>query len=184
MTFIKLLLAFASQTITCGKACPQRSLTFLATVYGDNGLTVTRAGRDFDARLSRWVVNVFDSEEQPLTDFYLERAAERNLDWLAGAIYLTPHEYSDLEQPQLTVYVWLPSSAFNSISNVAPTIKAASLQVILYLTVPSQGAELKYSLGGSNESNKVWRAESENPLLFECTEFYISTIQQSNENPA
>lgn len=178
MAFINLFLAFASQTTTCDSVCPQRSLTFLATVCGDCGLTVTRAGRDFNARLSRWVVKVFDSEEQPLTEFYLERAAERNLDWLAGAIYLTPHEYSDLEQPELSVYVWLPSSAFNSISNVAPTIKTASLQAALCLTVPSQGSELKYSLGAPNESNKVWRAENENPLLFECAEFYISPIQQ------
>ena len=176
MTFINLLLAFSGQSVVCDAASPQRSLTFLATVAGDSELTVTRAGRDFDARLSRWIVNVFDSEEQPLTEFYLERAAERDLDWLAGAIYLTPHEYSELEQPELRVYVWLPPSAFDSILCVAPTLKTASLQATLCLTVPSRGSELKYSLGVPDAGDKVWRAQNENPLLFERTEFYISAI--------
>ena len=176
MTFINLLLAFAGQSVVCDAASPQRSITFLATIAGDSELTVTRAGRNFDARLSRWIVNVFDSEEKPLTEFYLKRAAERDLDWLAGAIYLTPHAYSELEQPELTVYVWLPPSAFDSILCVAPTLKTASLQATLCLTVPSHGSELEYLLGVPGAGDKVWRAENENPLLFECIEFYISAI--------
>ena len=184
MTFIQLLLAFSSQTIDCDAAIPQRSITFLGSLYGDGELAVTRDGRDFDAGQSPWKVTVFDVREQPLTEFYVERAAERNIEWLAGAIYLPPDDYAEAAQPELTVYVWLPSTAFDSIWNVSPTLQSGSLQTVVNLTVPFRGSALNYSLAARDNGDKVWNAEIENPLLLQRTEFYLSPIKRSNTNVA
>ena len=178
MTSIKILLSFANQTVSCNAAGPQRNITFLGTRPGDDELRVTRGSRDFDARKSRWIVMVFDSQEQPLTEFYVERAAARNIEWLAGALYLQPNEYAESEQPEITVYVWLPPSIFNSIWNVAPIMQSAYLQATLSLTAPFRGSALNYSLGAPDRFDKVWRAEDENPLLIEGSEFYISPIKR------
>ena len=182
MTFIQLLLAFSSQTIRCDAAIPQRSITFLGSLYDDAKLAVTRDGRDFDAGQSPWIVTVFDAQEQPLTEFYVERAAERNIEWLAGAIYLPPNEYAEAAQPKITAYAWLPSTAFDSVWNVSPTLQSGLLRAVVTLTVPFRGSALNYSSGGPDNYDKVWNAAKENPLLLQSTEFYISPIKRSNTN--
>ena len=179
MTFIQLLLAFSGQTIRCDAAIPQRSITFLGSLYGNAELGVTRDGRDFDPKQSRWTVTVFDVQEQPLTEFYLKRAAERNIEWLAGAIYLPPNEYADEVQPEITVYVWLPNTAFNSVWSFSPTLESGQMQAILNLTVPFRGSALNYSPVGPDNYDKVWNAEKENPLLLQSTEFYLSPVKPS-----
>ncbi len=163
MIFLSLLLAFSRQAISCDSSIPQRSITFRGQLSGDD-LTVTRGGRDFDARMSLWSINVFDAEEQSLNDFYLERAAERDIGWLAGAIYMPPNEYDEAIQPELSVYVWLPTSAFNSLwVNVNIS---SELVYSLTLTAPFQGSALNYVGGG-----KEWSAQKENPLLLTQVEF-------------
>jgi hypothetical protein len=182
MTFIQLLLAFSSQTIRCDSAIPQRSITFLGSLYGDAKLAVTRDGRDFDPRRSQWIVTVFDVQEHPLTEFYVERIAERNIDWLAGAIYLPPNEYAEAAQPEITVYVWLPRTAFDSVWNASPALQSGLLRIVVDLTVPFRGSALNYSPAGPDNYDKVWNAEKENPLLLQSTEFYISPIKRSDTN--
>ena len=184
MTFIQLLLTFSSQTIRCDEAIPQRSITFLGSLYGDAELAVTRDGRDFDSRQSPWIVTVFDVQEQPLTEFYVECAAERNIEWLAGALYLPPSEYAEAAQPELTVYVWLPSTAFDSVWNVSPTLQSGFLQAVLSLTAPFRGSALNYSPASPDSHDKVWNAERENPLLLQSTEFHLFPIKRSNTNVA
>ena len=179
MTFLQLLLTFSSQNIRCDAAMPQRSLIFTGKIYGESELKVTRDDRDFDSSQSRWTISVFDLQEAPLTDFYLERAAERNMEWLGGAIYLSPNEYTEAVQPEITVYVWLPPTAFNSIWNVSPAVQSGLLQATLNLSVPFRGSALNYSPGGPEDHDKVWNAERENPLLLQGTEFYISPIKHS-----
>ena len=180
MTFIQLILAFSSQSVISNANGPQRSVTFLGSLVDDDELNVTRGSRNFDARRSRWIVTVFDIQEQPLTEFYLERAAERNIQCLAGALYLQPNEYSEAEQPEITTYVWLPSSAFDSIWNFAPTIQPTRLQLTLKLAAPFQGSALNYSPGDPDGYDKIWSAEDENPLLFESAEFRFSPISRTN----
>lgn len=184
MTFIQLLLAFSSQSIRCDSAIPQRSITFLGSLCGDAELVVTRDGRDFNPRQSRWIVRVFDVQEQLLTEFYLERAAERNVEWLAGAIYLPPNEYAEAAQPEITVYVWLPSTAFDSVWSVSPILESGLLQAVINLTVPFRGSALNYSPTGPDNYDKVWNAEKENPLLLQSTEFHLSPIKRSSTNVA
>lgn len=184
MTFIQLLLAFSSKNIRCDAAIPQRSITFLGRLYGDAKLTVTRDGRDFDAGQSPWVITVFDSEEQPLTEFYVTRATERKFEWLAGAIYLQPNEYAEVEQPEITVYIWLPSNAFISLWNTSLAIQLDPMQAVVSLTVPFRGSALNYLPSGSENYDKVWNAENENPLLLQSTEFCVSPIKQFSTDAA
>lgn len=153
-------------------------MRFTGNVQGDDDLLVTRGGPDFDARQSRWVVRVFDVEEQPLTDFYVERVAQRNLKGLAAAIYMAPNEYSESAQPNIDVYVWLPPSAFASVWSVAPVLQSSELQAVLDLVAPFRDSELDYSSFAPETYDKVWKAESENPLLIERSEFYISPLKR------
>lgn len=182
MPSIQLFLTFSSQTIRCDSAIPHRSLTFLGRLKGEAELSVTRDGRDFDSRQSPWKVTVLDIKEYPLTEFYAERAAARNIDWLAGAIYLTPSEYAEAAQPEITVYVWLPNTAFDSVWNVSPNLQTFSLQTVLNLTVPFQGSALDYLPRGPDNYDLLCNAAMENPLLLESAEFYIAPITQSNSN--
>jgi len=147
---------------------------FLGSLAGNDELHVTRGGPAFDAQRSRWIVTIFDIYEQPLTEFYLERIAERNMRSLAGALYLQPIEYSDVEQPEITTYVWLLPAAFDSIWDIAATAHSARLQLTLSLTAPFHGSALHYSRGDPDNYDKVWKAEVENPLLFESIEIRVS----------
>ena len=174
MTFIQLLLEFSSQSVTCNADGTQRSVTFLGSLAGNDELHVTRGGPAFDARQSRWLVTIFDIYEQSLTEFYLELIAERNMKSLAGALYLQPIEYSEAEQPEITTYVWFSPSAFESIWDIAATAQSARLQLTLNLTAPFQGSALNYSGGDPDNYDKIWKAEAENPLLFESTEFHVA----------
>ena len=183
MTFIQLLLSFARQSIGCEANLPQRNLTFLGKPHGNN-LAVTRDGQDFDAGQSQWIVQVFDSQEQPLTEFYVERAAERNIKCLAGAIYLPPEEYEREAQPEIQVYVWLPSLAFNAIWEISSSLETRFLQATINLSVPFRGSALDYLHGGPEDYDKVWHAERENPLLMQSTEFNIYPIKRKNEGTA
>jgi hypothetical protein len=90
---------------------------------------------------------------------------------------LSPVEYTRVTQPEIEVYVWLPFSAFDSVWNVAPTLKSTDLQAILTLTTPLQGSALNYVPGDPDDSTKVWNAERENPLYLESTEFRIGSIK-------
>jgi hypothetical protein len=76
MPFIQLRLAHSSQKVTSDASGSKRSLTFLGKVYGEEDeLNVTRDGPQFDARLSRWIVSIFDENEQPPTELYKRRKA-------------------------------------------------------------------------------------------------------------
>ena len=178
MTFLQLLLTHSSQSVDCSKSGPQRSLTFRGTVYGeDDELKVTRDGRDFDARLSRWTISLLDELEQPRTEYYEQLTVERGMEYLAGAIYWNPAEYSEAEQPDIEVYVWLPSNAFDSIWNIAPMTGPKQLRSILNLTGPFRRSALNYAPGDPDGSDKIWNAELENPLLLERTEFRITSVK-------
>lgn len=178
MLSIQLLLAFAAQEVSCDAAGSRRSVRFSGNVHDDGDLLVTRGGPDFDARQSRWVVWVFDVEEQPLTDFYVECMTQRNLKGLSAAIHMAPNEYSGSAQPDIDVYVWLPPLAFASVWSVAPALQSFELQAVLNLTAPFRGSELHYSSFAPETYDKVWKAESENPLLIERSEFYISPLKR------
>jgi hypothetical protein len=104
----------------------------------------------------------------------VELATERKFEWLAGAIYLPPNEYAEVAQPEITAYVWLPSTAFDSLWNISPAIQSGLLRAVVSLTVPFRGSALNYSPAGSRNYDKVWNAENENPLLLESTEFNMS----------
>ena len=180
MTFIQLLLEFSSQTVGANANGPARSIKFLGTLFGDDQLSVLRDSGEFDARRSRWIIRAFDAAEQPLTDFYLARSAERSIKFLAGALYIPPNEYSEAEQPEITTYVWLPASAFDSVWNMVPILKVSQLQLTLSLTVPFIGSALNYSPGDPDGYEKTWIARDENPLLFESTEFHLAPIRRTN----
>jgi hypothetical protein len=117
-------------------------------------------------------------------EFYVKRAAERSIKTLAGAIYISPDEYQESAQPEISVYAWLPSVAFNAVWNISPSLRANSLQVAINLTVPFKGSALDYSHGGPEDYDKVWHAENENPLLLESTEFNVYPTNPTNTNPA
>ena len=183
MTFIELLLSFSSQSVRSEANGPQRSITFLGKLQ-DNNLAVTRDGQDFDAGRSRWIVQFFDAQERPLMEFYVKRAAERSIESLAGAIYMSPNEYKESAQPEISVYIWLPSVAFNAVWNISPSLRANSLQAAINLAVPFRGSALDYSHGSPDDYDKVWHAEKENPLLLESTEFNIYPTNPTNRNAA
>lgn len=181
MTSIQLLLAISSLSVACNADGSQRIMTFLGRLGGDDELHVTRGGFDLDARQSRWIVQIFDSHEYPLTEFYAGLAAERGIKLLAGAPYLQPNEYAQEKQPEIATYVWVPPSAFNSIWDIAIATQSNCLQVALTLTAPFRGSALNYSPGDPDGSDKIWNAERENPLLFESTDFFTSPNSRSNE---
>ena len=170
MITIQLRLTFSCQTVRCDADGPRRIITFLGNL-GIDELAVTRSGRDFDARLSRWTVTVLDEHEQPPTEFYAERAAERQLRHLAAAIYMPPTEYTDSEQPHISVYVWLPQYAFESVWYSASRLGSEHTAATLALTAPFRGSALIYSGGNPDDNEKLWKAEHENPLLLEATDF-------------
>ena len=109
----------------------------------------------------------------------MKLAAERNIEWLAGAIYISPNEYAEEVQPEISVYVWLPSTAFDSLWSVSPVIESGRMRATLDLTVPFRGSALNYSPAGPDNYDRVWNAEKENPLLLESTEFYLSPAKRS-----
>jgi hypothetical protein len=186
MISIQLILSFSRQSICCDAKIPHRSITFLGRLHRNN-LAVTRSGRDFNARLSQWIVTIFDAQERPLTQFYVERAAERKIEWLAGAIYIPPNEYDEVSQPEITAYVWLPSAAFDSIWSMSSNLQNHSLLTTINLTVPYRDLALDYFPGGPGvfyANDMVWHAERENPLLLAGTEFNFYPINQQAANAA
>ena len=180
MTSIRLLLTFSSQSVTCNADGTQRSVTFFGSLAGNGELLVTCGRPAFDARHSRWIVTIFDGDEQPLTEFYLECAANQRIKSLVAALYLQPYEYSEAEQPEITTYVWLSPSGFESIWGLVVNAKSNWLKLMLNLTVPFQGSALNYSPGSPSSYDKIWNAEAENPLLFESTELNFVPIDRSN----
>ncbi|CAK6688808.1 hypothetical protein VB734_13800 [Synechococcus sp. BA-124 BA4] len=116
-----------------------------------------------------WTVHVNDLQSSPPSDHYLRLAKQRRLPNLAASIYLRTarKELLGLDQYQAegVVYIWLPTSAFDSLWTGMSHRPEADETMTLSLITTSPGSGLSGTGDSINGEALAWLIEVENPIL-------------------
>ncbi len=135
-----------------------------------------------------WTVHVYDVQNRPPSDHYLRLAKQRRLPNLAASIYLRTDrkELLGLDQYQAegVVYVWLPTSAFDSFWTGMSHRQEAVETMTLTLITTSPESGLSGSGDSANGEPLAWLIEVENPILIHELEVSIHRSLTAIQLPA
>jgi hypothetical protein len=118
MPQVRLSLSEASQKLGCSESGVERGIYYSAKNFSDEVFVITYGDSTSDARSITWRVSVFSLEETPISDFYVQLKTQRNMKVLAAAVLLDIPETGEKGNLRISVYVWLPEVAFNSLWNI------------------------------------------------------------------